>query len=105
VVPDVPDPEALPPAVTQLHPCRPNPFNPATTVSFDLHLPGAAVLEVFDMRGHLVAVLHRGDLGIGSHEFIWRGSDDSGRAVPTGVYFARLVTATHRETRRMALIK
>jgi hypothetical protein len=103
--PQLPDPDGTVILATRLYPCRPNPFNPSTTLRFDLHRPGRAALEVFDTRGRLVATLFSGGLEVGTHDFTWHGRDAAGRAASTGVYFARLTTATHVETKRMMLIK
>ncbi len=99
------DDEQLPPSVTALHPCRPNPFNPSTTLSFDLVRPGAVSLRVVDVRGRHVAQLLDESLPLGFHEARWKGRDDAGRDVPAGVYFAQLITDEARETRRMVLLK
>jgi hypothetical protein len=93
------------PLATRLYPCRPNPFNPRTTLSFDLHRPGRVDLSVFDARGRRVAHLVGGSRAAGAHVAVWNGCDDTGRAVPSGVYFAKLVTETVRQTGRMLLLK
>lgn len=106
IEPDGPPPvgEALPLA-TRLYPCRPNPFNPRTVLSFELHRPGRVELGVYDAKGRRVAALVDGPREAGAHEAVWEGRDDGGRAVPSGVYFATLITDTYRETRRMLLLK
>jgi len=96
--------EALPLA-TRLNPCRPNPFNPRTTLSYELHRPGRVELGVYDAKGRRVAILVGGSREAGAHEVVWNGCDDGGRAVPSGVYFANLITDSYRETRRMLLLK
>ena len=68
----------------------PNPFNPQTTVSFDLPSAGRAEVRVYSVRGELVSVLGGGSYEAGRHSEIWRGSDRQGRDVPSGSYFARL---------------
>ncbi len=100
-----PPPDVLLPARTRLRPCRPNPFNPRTTLGFDLHRPGRVSLGVYDAAGRHVASLVDEPLAVGSHVATWSGRGDDGRSVPSGVYFARLVTETVSETRRMLLLK
>jgi hypothetical protein len=68
---------------------RPNPFNPATTIELSLVRAGRIRLEVFDARGRLVRMVHDGQLGAGFHSLPWDGRDDAGRAVASGVYYAR----------------
>ena len=107
LVPIEPDPDPAPmlPVATTLRRCRPNPFNPSTTLSFDLARPGAVTLRVVDVRGRHVATLVDEPKPAGTHEARWSGRDDAGQEVPTGVYFAQLITEEGRETSRMLLLK
>lgn len=84
---------------------HPNPFNPATTIVFALPQAGPATLEVFDMQGRLVRTLWRGELAAGSHEMLWNGRDDAGRAVPSGGYLARLGGSAGAIVHKMMLTK
>ncbi|MBK6733370.1 MAG: hypothetical protein IPG61_04675 [bacterium] len=68
----------------------PNPFNPRTTIAFDLSKAGFAELRIYSVRGELVAVLGGRACEAGRHEEAWLGTDRLGRAVPSGSYFARL---------------
>jgi hypothetical protein len=68
----------------------PNPFNPRTTLSFELPAAGPARLAVFDPAGRLVRVLVDGHLPAGPHSVVWDGCDRSGREVGSGVYLARV---------------
>ena len=84
----------------------PNPFNPQTTIAFDLPDQAAVSLRVFDVSGRLVRVLLGGDIvAAGWREAVWNGRDDAGRQVASGTYFYRLEAGENAETRRMALIK
>jgi hypothetical protein len=84
----------------------PNPFNPQTTISFELAHEGAAHLAVFDVSGRLVRTLLAGEIRTaGRHDQLWNGLDDSGKSVATGVYFYHLKVDGFEQTRRMALIK
>jgi hypothetical protein len=65
-------------------PAYPNPFNPATHVAFELPAAGPALLEIVDLRGRRVAVLHDCPLTAGRHEVEWRGRDQQGVAVARG---------------------
>jgi hypothetical protein len=72
----------------------PNPFNPSTTISFDVPASGGDVrLELYDARGRLVRTLVSGRRDPGRQEAVWNGRDAAGRRVPSGVYFARLRAA------------
>ncbi len=68
----------------------PNPFNPQTLIPFSITRRGVVVLNVYDARGHLVRQLVNGEFAAGSHEVRWDGTDDRGRAMSSGTYFARL---------------
>ena len=94
------------PADCVLHPCYPNPFNPATTIRFDLAAATRVRLVVHDMAGRAVRSLVDGEtIGAGRHELVWDGRDGAGRVLPAGVYFCRLDAAGRAVTRRMVLVK
>jgi hypothetical protein len=94
------------PASLALHSCVPNPFNPATTVRFDVPAPGGRVrLEIFDLTGRRVAVLADAVYAAGRHELRWSGTDDLGRSVSSGVYLARLGQGGESRTSKMVLAR
>lgn len=68
----------------------PNPFNPQTQILFSMPSPGHARLAIYDVTGRHVSTLVDGYLGGGARTVTWRGDDDAGRGVASGVYFARL---------------
>jgi len=83
----------------------PNPFNPATTIAFELAADGEAKLEVFDASGRLVRVLLDATTARGRHEVVWDGLDERGMEVPSGVYLYRLTAAEFSTTRRMIVLE
>jgi len=83
----------------------PNPFNPKTTIRFDLPQAGDVDLSVYDITGRRVATLHRGELPAGRHELSWLGRDQAGRQVASGLYVYRLETGGEILTRKMTLLK
>ena len=85
--------------------CSPNPFNPRTTIRFELARAGAARLAVYDVCGRRVRTLLDGSLAAGSHEAEWDGRDDSGREVGSGVYLARLESGGVAAVARMGLVR
>ncbi len=92
--------------MTLLHQNRPNPFNPFTTIEFDLPEWSEVNLRIFDLSGRLVKELASGNsFAPGRHGAVWNGVDDAGRPVASGPYFYRLETGTYSETKRMVLIK
>jgi hypothetical protein len=88
-----------------LHQNVPNPFNPSTTIRYDLASAARVELQIFDLAGHSVRTLRAGDEAAGRHELTWQGRDDAGRPVATGVYFYQLRAGNEVETRRMVLTK
>ncbi len=79
-----------PPAPAAAVTGSPNPFNPRTELRFATARDGRAVLTVHDLRGRLVRTLVDGPLPAGTHTAVWDGRDSAGRALPTGLYMARL---------------
>jgi hypothetical protein len=83
----------------------PNPFNPSTTVVFELPRSARASVQVFDLRGRLVAVLHEGELPAGRHQVVWNGDDGNGRQAATGIYVVRLHDGQQSRTAKAVLAK
>ncbi len=105
---EVTGPSDVPDGAKQFHlaAAYPNPFNPATTISFDLPQEAAVDLHVFDVAGRLVRVLAQGKhWTAGRVEMKWDGRDDLGGLAPAGVYFYRLKAGEFVATRRMTLVK
>lgn len=92
-------------ARTFLHPVSPNPFNPATTVRFELARAGAVSLDVLDLRGRVVRTLTRENWPAGRHSLVWRGDDHAGRAVSSGVYLLRLRADRQIQLQRAVLVR
>jgi hypothetical protein len=106
-VPTTTDAPAQPslPSVTALTSVHPNPFNPRTSVSFDLAQPGSVQLAVYNVRGELVRTLVSEARPAGRHEAVWDGSDNAGQPVSSGVYIARLVAGQVAMQRKLMLVK
>jgi hypothetical protein len=83
----------------------PNPFNPETTISFDMPAASNANLSIFNVKGQLVRTLADGTLDFGKHSYVWNGKDSTGNTVTSGIYFYRLTSGNHVETRKMMLMK
>ena len=101
--------EGIPPEpgpATRLRQNCPNPFNPHTTVRFDLENPCRAGIEVYDVTGRLVDVIADGRYAAGAHAVFWSGTDRSGKTLPSGVYFCRLeVDGKVISTKKMLLLR
>ncbi len=86
---------------------HPNPFNPSTSIRYDIP-EGENVyttLSLYNTRGQLVKTLVNGQKGPGSYVINWDGRDENGRMVPSGVYFYRIQAGEFVQTRKMILLK
>ena len=96
---------SVPAGDTALEQNHPNPFNPTTTIPFNLDAHQKVELTVFDAGGRRVATLVNVELDAGPHAVEWDGTDDLGRAVVSGVYFYRLTAGGVEQTKKMMLLK
>jgi len=94
-----------PNVAVELHPNHPNPFNPITTIGFDLDATAEVNLSVYDITGKLVRTLVTGVKSAGSHQVVWDGSNEAGRSVASGMYFSRLTAGGETLTKSMMLLK
>ena len=94
-----------PPAAVRLNSAAPNPFNPATRITFVLDREEEVRLEVYDLAGRRVATLAAERFAAGSHTATWRGCDESGRALPSGAYVVRLVTDSAVRSQKVMLAR
>ena len=92
----------LVPEKIKLYPAYPNPFNPSTTLKFDIpfNLDNNIFLEVFDVRGSRVDYLDLGLMSPGTHKVKW-----DGRRHSSGVYIIKLIIGSSRQTQKLLLIK
>ncbi|OGC93774.1 MAG: hypothetical protein A2W25_06585 [candidate division Zixibacteria bacterium RBG_16_53_22] len=78
----------------------PNPFNGATTITFDPRVRSGEMIDIYDITGRVVRHLRI----TGGGSVVWDGSNDRGRLVSTGIYFARL-EALSSISRKMLIVK
>ncbi|MCB1163908.1 MAG: T9SS type A sorting domain-containing protein [Candidatus Krumholzibacteriia bacterium] len=97
--------DAPAPNLAVLHAAYPNPFNPQTTVAFDLEAPTFVDLSVFDASGAWVETLVSGVLPAGRHIESWVSGGTSGQASPAGVYFVRLSAGGATSTQKITMLK
>ena len=81
----------------------PNPFNQRTVIRFELNTPGFVCLRVYNVIGQVVKTLVQRRFPTGTHEIAWDGTDETGRAVGSGVYIVEL-TRGHQVRRVKALV-
>jgi hypothetical protein len=84
----------------------PNPFNPETTIRYDVpEGRGKVTLRIYDVSGRLVRTLVDGGETPGAKMVNWNGRDNHGRTVASGVYFYQLESSSYTKTRKMLLMK
>ena len=86
----------------------PNPFTGSTDLRFNLSpraSAGAVRLTMIDVAGRQVRTLVDGRMTPGMQLLRWNGSDDLGRALPSGIYFTRLQTAEGTKTQKVILTR
>ena len=88
-----------------LDPSRPNPFNPITTIGFEIATQGPASLRIFSAQGALIRTLVDEPLHAGRYRAVWDGRDSQGRPAASGVYFSELQADGGRLVRKMSLLK
>ena len=93
------------PARNVLRANTPNPFGPATAVTFGLAAPGRVTIDVYSPAGRLVRNLADGPRDAGWHTLHWDGRDARGLAVAPGVYFLHMQTSDFRFTRKMVHLR
>ncbi len=88
------------PTTFRLYGHYPNPFNPTTTIAYDLPQPSRVTLAAYDVLGRRVSVLSSGTKAAGAYVVTFDAS-----TLPSGVYFYRLEADSFVETKRMVLVK
>ncbi len=83
----------------------PNPFNPTTTIDFEIPEAGFVELTVYNAMGQKVASLLAEDMAPGKHHVVWNGRDDNGVSVSSGIYISRLKMRERITARQMTLVK
>lgn len=83
----------------------PNPFNPSTSIYFQLNHKGHVSLSVYNIRGQKVRTLQEGEMSEGQHRIIWDGCNENHQNMASGVYFYRMIFDNNIETKKMMLIK
>ena len=94
------------PASFTLHTNYPNPFNPETSIRYELMETGSVQLTIYDMLGQQVTELVNNVQAVGSHTISWDGSDGMGNIVPSGMYLYRMTfNGRASQSRIMTLLK
>ena len=84
---------------------HPNPFNPATTIEFNLTRDSHVYLRIYDVTGKLVKTVLNEWKKAGYHSVVWDGKDNKGNAAASGLYFYRLENDRFNKTKQMLLLR
>ncbi len=96
---------AAPVAVRLISGVQPNPFTTAAEVSLSLKQAGGVTLQVFGLSGRRIRNEDLGRRAAGAHVVSWDGRDDSGEAVPAGIYFVRVLAGADRDERKIVRVR
>ncbi len=93
------------PAATRLAGVQPNPFNPSTSVRFELARPAKALVRVYDVSGRLIRTLVDEPRAAGPQDVAWDGRDGNGQPAPSGLYLFRLTADGVDQSAKATLVK
>ena len=93
------------PTETSLDKNYPNPFNPSTSIPFQLKEAGYVSLKVYDMSGSLIKTLASDYRDAGSYEVIWNGLNNDGQQVASGQYILQMSAPNYSNTLQMTFLK
>lgn len=83
----------------------PNPFNPLTTIKYDIQKSGRVVIEIYNLLGQKIKTLVNEEKVAGSYTTTWNGSTDKGLHAASGIYFYRIRTENFSNTKKMILMR
>mgnify|MGYP001238104980 FL=1 len=93
------------PKAFNLHQNYPNPFNPITMINYDLPISSEVKITIYDMRGRKVITLFDQNKPPGYWSLYWDGTNQFGKAVPSGMYIYSIETEEYYSSKKMILIK
>ncbi len=83
----------------------PNPFNPTTTIKFNVKENDKVNVSVYNIRGQKVTTLTNDYYSAGTHSIVWNGTDRNNKQVSSGIYFFKMQAGTYTKTKKMILMK
>ncbi len=91
--------------VTKLYQNMPNPFNPSTTISFDLKKDERVEVAIYNIKGQEVKKLVNRFMDKGRHSVVWNGKDNQEKQVSSGIYFYKMKTDSYQKIYKAVLLK
>ncbi len=83
----------------------PNPFNPQTTIRYQIPVNVSVTVQIFDVMGREVRRLWNGKQSAGTYRLIWNGKDNAGRQLPSGIYFVQVLAGKYKARQKILLVK
>ncbi len=83
----------------------PNPFNPMTQINYQIVAPGKVTLKIYDILGREVKTLVDKNQNNGSYTVVWKGDNNLGQKVASGIYIYRLTAGSFISSKKMVLLK
>ena len=102
---DVENYEILFPDQLILHSAYPNPFNPSTTINYNIPYDSNVMITIKDIRGRVVSTLYNNYYYHGKGSKRWDGKDNSGSSLPTGIYMYNIQTDREIKTGKILYLK
>ena len=93
------------PTATKLDNAYPNPFNPNTTIRYQLKDAGKVKIEIFNLKGQVLRSFEKGHDAAGHYGIVWDGRDSSGKELSSGVYLYKMSSGGYSETKKVVLQK
>jgi hypothetical protein len=93
------------PSFSGIRSIYPNPFNPLTTIDYEISMPADVKIEVYNNRGQLVRNFILGYQEQGSYKLTWEGEDNNGCLCSTGIYYIRMQAGKEIYIKKAVLLK
>ena len=97
--------ETVRPVSFDLLQCYPNPFNPSTTIQYQLQKAGNVSLVVTDIHGRIISTLVDGYQNSGKFQYRWEAKDQYSAPVASGIYFVTIRTSEFTKTIKLLFVK
>jgi hypothetical protein len=83
----------------------PNPFNPSTTIRYDMKEKGLVRIKIYNVAGELVRTLVDEMKNAGAYSIAWDGRNNAGSGVASGIYFYKMETRAFSQTKKMVVLR
>jgi len=93
------------PSLNKLYPNYPSPFNPTTSIKFNLNSSENMSIKIYNTLGKEIRTLLDNYLPSGEHTVQWDGKDDKGNILPGGVYFIQMIAGGYQKTIKTIFLK